>query len=526
MQILIEGTQHYLNMGDVAMLQVAVQRLRGLWPRARIRAITSDPERLEFYCPGVEPVFQAARDLWFDSAPVFSGKVLDEIIRDRWPLFYGRIVCRRLKADVLAQRLLQHFLSALRETDLFVIAGMGSFSDVFAPGVVNMIRTVPLLKATGARAVAFGQGLGPMDETSSLWSMTSRALPLLDFVALREGCAGPRLLERLGVAENRVQVTGDDAIEIAYRDGPIRDPSNLLGVSLRVAKYSGVTSDDARSIGEVIESVGREQGAEFVGVPTSFGPGESDPDALGTMFSDKISIPATGPEVTPRTVVMEIGRARVVVTGVYHAAVFALTQGIPVVGLVKSAYYRDKFQGLAAQFGPGCDVIDLTDGDGAARIRCSIRKFWNEPTAHRGSLLKAARDQIAASKQAWADLPVRFPELNRSISRTPRIRESHPDPVRTWLQFRTRQLDTELKRAVDYLHDLEAARDWQADRAIRAEAALKKVTEYLSQVEAARDWHRARADRFEAELLHSSATPLLKGESCEFAGDPGCARET
>jgi polysaccharide pyruvyl transferase WcaK-like protein len=504
LQILIEGTQHYSNMGDVAMLQVAVQRLRGLWPQARICAITSDPERLEFYCPGVEPLFQSARNLWFDSPPVFRSKRLDEIVRRRWPLLYGRILCRELRADVLDQRLLDHFLSTLRETNLFVVAGMGSFSDVFTPGVMNMIRTIPLLKAMGARTVAFGQGMGPMSETSSLWDVSSRVLPLLDFVALREGRVGPRFLERLGVSDNRVAVTGDDAIEIAYRDDPISAPSDLLGVSLRVAKYSGVTSDDARWLGEIIASAGREHGAELVGVPTSFGPGESDLDALTTMFSRQISIPINGPTVTPDNVVKEISRLRVVVTGVYHAAVFALSQGIPVVGLVKSSYYRDKFLGLAAQFGQGCNVVDLSDGDSAARITFSIRRFWNEPTVHRNSLLKAARDQIAASKHAWADLPDRFPDLNHCVTKVSRIRERHADPVRTWYQFRAKRLDAELKKTVDYVHDLEAARDWQAERAAGAEAALKAMAEHFSQVEAARDWQAGRADRAEAALKKST----------------------
>src|ERR1700687_6132758 len=110
MQILIEGTPYCLNMGDVAMLQVAVHRLRGIWPRARILAITSDPETLQFYCPDVEPVFQSMRELWFNSPPIFErtsgcGRI-EELVRRRWPLLYGYIRCRRLNADALARGLL------------------------------------------------------------------------------------------------------------------------------------------------------------------------------------------------------------------------------------------------------------------------------------------------------------------------------------------------------------------------------------------------------------------------------------
>ncbi len=43
MQILIESPPHYFNMGDVAMLQVCMRRLRALWPAARWMVMTSDP---------------------------------------------------------------------------------------------------------------------------------------------------------------------------------------------------------------------------------------------------------------------------------------------------------------------------------------------------------------------------------------------------------------------------------------------------------------------------------------------------
>jgi polysaccharide pyruvyl transferase WcaK-like protein len=53
----------------------------------------------------------------------------------------------------------------------------------------------------------------------------------------------------------------------------------------------------------------------------------------------------------------------VVVAGSYHAAVFALSQGIPVVALVKSPYYVNKMVGLGDQFGAGCEIVRLDEGD-------------------------------------------------------------------------------------------------------------------------------------------------------------------
>ena len=47
MRILVEPcAHHHLNLGDVAMLQVAVDRLRARWPDAWIGVITDAPDRL------------------------------------------------------------------------------------------------------------------------------------------------------------------------------------------------------------------------------------------------------------------------------------------------------------------------------------------------------------------------------------------------------------------------------------------------------------------------------------------------
>ena len=64
-RILIDGLEHSLtNMGDVAMLQVAVARLRRCWPDVSIDAIVDAPERLKRYCPGVRPIAWRGYRTW------------------------------------------------------------------------------------------------------------------------------------------------------------------------------------------------------------------------------------------------------------------------------------------------------------------------------------------------------------------------------------------------------------------------------------------------------------------------------
>ncbi|MCS6926703.1 MAG: polysaccharide pyruvyl transferase family protein, partial [Candidatus Binatia bacterium] len=94
-------------------------------------------------------------------------------------------------------------------------------------------------------------------------------------------------------------------------------------------------------------------------------------------------------------------RCRIVVVGSYHAAVFALAMGIPAVCLANSSYYRDKFLGLAHQFGEGCRVIFLDDADFPTKLTSEIDWAWRRACVLRPELLAAAERQVALSHAAY-----------------------------------------------------------------------------------------------------------------------------
>ena len=103
---------------------------------------------------------------------------------------------------------------------------------------------------------------------------------------------------------------------------------------------------------------------------------------------------------SPQDVIRRVGECRVVVTGSYHAGVFALSQGIPVVGLSRSDYYDDKFLGLADQFGPGCCLVALDEAGTAHALVARVRELWREADELRQRIpgLSVARyDRIMAN---------------------------------------------------------------------------------------------------------------------------------
>jgi hypothetical protein len=82
-------------------------------------------------------------------------------------------------------------------------------------------------------------------------------------------------------------------------------------------------------------------------------------------------------------------------------AVFALSQGIPVVGLSTSRYYDDKFEGLTAMFGTGLELVRLDEDGLEDRLRTAVRRLWARTPQLRPVLLERAVVQIDASNAVF-----------------------------------------------------------------------------------------------------------------------------
>jgi colanic acid/amylovoran biosynthesis protein len=253
-----------------------------------------------------------------------------------------------------------------------------------------------------------GQGIGPLVETE-LRALAARILPQVDRIALREARAGGPLLRELGVSAERVLVTGDDAIELALPAGAPAEPAlgPGLGVNLRVADYAAVSDAMIAAVRLGVQrAAGRLPRAPLVPLPISRVPGEEDAATIRRLTEGYDVVDAEGPALDgPRDVVARTRRCRVVVAGSYHAGVFALASGIPVVGLAGSDYYRDKLLGLADQFGCGCEVISLQEPHLAPRIETAVSSLWARAEELRPRLIAAAERQRAASRAAYDGLP-------------------------------------------------------------------------------------------------------------------------
>jgi colanic acid/amylovoran biosynthesis protein len=230
--------------------------------------------------------------------------------------------------------------------------------------------------------------------------MCREILASASLIGLREALAGSAILDELGIADDNVVVTGDDAIEIGFNR---RKPSlgTELGINLRLAPYSGVQPEAVSRIRYVLQRIKEKLDVSYVPLPVALGENADAAAIRNLISSDEFPSDGGASIATPLELVEQVSRCRVVITGSYHAGVFALSQGIPVVGLAASPYYFAKFEGLATQFDGGCNIVDLRELDLENLLSEAVNKAWATSDDNRAILLADAQKQVGKSLQAY-----------------------------------------------------------------------------------------------------------------------------
>lgn len=410
MNVLVDNSGYALNnLGDVAMLQVGEMRLRTVFPSAAIHVLTKSPERLARYCPEALPVQSVGiRDLTrWGYLPGRQrlwrslGESLEAGLRRRRPELLDALARRRVRGQAPVGEGIERVLSAVEQSDILVVTGGGFITDSFRDKALTSLGLLTRVQNRRRPTALLGQGLGPLSDVT-LKRAAGTALSRARLIGLREKRAGIGLLRSLRVAPDRIAVTGDDAVELAYRARP-RNLADGAGVNVRSTSYSGLGGDLMRELGSAIRRIFDGIGAPLVPIPIFLGPDDSDEEAIRVAFgADGGSRPEA--KADPRALIETVGSCRVVVTASYHAAVFALAQGIPALGLARSDYYADKFLGLADMFGPGCEVVVLGQADWKQRLESTVHRLWVRAEDLRENLLASAAVQIESARNAYARL--------------------------------------------------------------------------------------------------------------------------
>lgn len=409
-----EGEAEYKNMGDVAMLQATVGRLLALWPDAVIEVLTDSPSNLARYCPGAKALPRAGCACWVESR-ILPGRyqhllpkwassrlgALTRVIGLRWPSLLEFLIHRRLSLRGGNERDdFNYFMQALHSADLLAVCGSGGFADSCQKWNLSVLGTMEAAVRRGIPVVMLGQGMGPLSDPIVL-SRAKEVLPEVALITLRGSRGGLELLESIGVPAQNVVTTGDEAIELAHT-ARVQQPGSGIGINLRVAFYSGVETHITEEASSTLQQFARRHRAALVPIPIAFHESANDHLTIRRLLKgfDDGSDGGLSHD-TPLMLIKQVARCRIVVTGAYHAAVFALAQGIPVVCMTNSDYYLAKFQGLVDLFGVGCTIVSLGEPDLSARLTTAMGNAWSSAEAVRPSLLRSALLQIRESQAAY-----------------------------------------------------------------------------------------------------------------------------
>ncbi|MFI6865276.1 polysaccharide pyruvyl transferase family protein [Nocardia sp. NPDC050406] len=428
-RILIENSEYWLrNYGDLAMLEVTVRRIRRRWPRARIGIMTESPALVAAYFPGAVGITVGAGDPWGRNRPLdriaalvgpgVVGPVAMTWLRARaWALpraIRARDRLRRsesgtaptststsneVDATPRIERRHPGAARAVREASLVLALGGGYLTDADLPQAGRLLDLLEYAGAAGIPTAMVGQGIGPMRDPE-LREHTARVLATIPVLAVRERRRAPALLESLGIGAEAFAVTGDDAVELAV-EARKELPGNDIGVCLRIARYAPVARRAQDAVGAAVRTVAREFETRLRPLLIAETPGSPDRATTLPLVRGGAHTAPQARFVSARELPARVADCRVLVTGAYHLAVFALSQGIPVVALTSTEYYDDKFLGLEEMFGGGIRLIHLDDPELEQRVATAVREAWKEADSVREALRAAADDQVAASRQAF-----------------------------------------------------------------------------------------------------------------------------
>ena len=159
------GSYELDNLGDLAMLEVLIDRLREHYPGTSISVFARDAERVRSLGRAVKQIPVEQKREWAMIRSLYLGlrrvvPSVDWVMRRRRPWWYESIL--RMKARALVN------LEVLENTDMLIVSGGGFITDVF-PG-----QAWPVLERMAAairQNVPFalrGQGIGPLRDPALL----------------------------------------------------------------------------------------------------------------------------------------------------------------------------------------------------------------------------------------------------------------------------------------------------------------------------------------------------------------------
>jgi len=288
---------------------------------------------------------------------------------------------------------------AVQTADLVVIAGGGNMTSIWPSHIFERATLGALAKAAGVPLVVSGQTLGPqLDEPDSV--LLAGLLRSADLVGVREGDS-LALAAGLGI---EAQLHADDAsflADLAPSSAPLPPfPYCLVTLSTHTgpAEREEFVAAAALLLDRVAASTGL--GVVFSGHFAPFGGAPRGDEVIHELVRSAMEQQSGTARAQSAAESAALARgASLVVSSRYHPVVFAVSGGVPAVGIPVDDYTTTKLTGALGNFGQSSvlPLNALLAEDGPSLVN----DVWLDRSGIRETGLQRAHEQRAASSAWW-----------------------------------------------------------------------------------------------------------------------------
>ena len=381
-RILFIGGYGYKDLGDEAHLTAVLANFRKLLPDAKFVVLSDNmidsrnyfKEETE-YSLGYylsQPLLSKSKSQDLNGTTTKKHGILDQVKRVLTlssinPKFMGYALlllfnAKRVKNNkktILLPSDLKHFLGVLRRSDLLFNVGGGNITSVWRPVMQCKFLTYLLCRLMEKPVILSGQTIGPFfGRVDKFFARCS--LNQVNLITLR-GKFSVENLRSIGVTEPLIMLTADDATTLASADpktvGEIFSEEKIdcshhpfVGLNVNGLSYLAKSpySEKAKQLmAKIADYLVVKHNATVLFVRTQYGVDDDSVPILETiqMMEHKDSAFTISDEHDEKTVKGIISQLDLAVGFRYHFIVFAVTSGVPAVGLYFDDYYSIKMKG-------------------------------------------------------------------------------------------------------------------------------------------------------------------------------------
>ncbi|MBF4572538.1 polysaccharide pyruvyl transferase family protein [Herbiconiux sp. VKM Ac-1786] len=307
-------------------------------------------------------------------------------------------------------------IEAVRASDGVLVCGGGNMASTWPLHIFERATLGAVAEALGRPLVVSGQTIGP-ELTAADASLVASLLSSTAVTGLREP-SSYGLCRELGVPERLLRATVDDASFVGDRASVDSAAAPYCAVTFST-HLNGASRDlFADAAARLLDEVALSTGLAIVFV-AHFGSLLADEvrgdSVLHEAVAERMRVPSSA--VVPPDSVAAAGLARqasLVVTSRYHPAVFAVSGGVPTIGIAVDDYTTVKLTGALGNLGQdavlqlgevlgGAGGAVLDGAGGASRVAADrVAAVWADRAGIRSRGL--ARAEVArASSAAWWD---------------------------------------------------------------------------------------------------------------------------